>query len=49
MNQTFGAQLRKELLDFLDDMESRPRRYSTGSDVSSEGSDAVCLEIESFF
>ncbi|KDR79199.1 hypothetical protein GALMADRAFT_137084 [Galerina marginata CBS 339.88] len=31
MNSLFGAQLRKELVDFLNNMEPRPRTYSAGS------------------
>ncbi|KDR76299.1 hypothetical protein GALMADRAFT_247620 [Galerina marginata CBS 339.88] len=40
MNSLFGAQLRKELVDFLNDMEPHRRTYFEGSDAISEGSSA---------
>ncbi|KDR83466.1 hypothetical protein GALMADRAFT_219293 [Galerina marginata CBS 339.88] len=39
MNSLFGAQLRKGLVDFLNNMGPRRRTYSTGSEVVSDGSE----------
>ena len=48
MNSTFGARLRKELLDFLSNMESRPRSYSTSSNASSQMLNFPSIEAEDF-
>lgn len=48
MNSTFGARLRKELLDFLSNMESRPRSYSTSSNASSQMLNLPSIEAEDF-